>query len=117
VMVHHWAGISWLNFKVRLIWLLDHKLEGTVILGSTHTVSQLQFSEDFNNAATRLWEWKVSQNKEQFMYCWLVKVVTHHGIQSLHEGGGVPFDECLLLHNCCVYAGLCTGIWAMTVHC
>ena len=33
------------------------------------------------------------------MYCWLVQVVTHHGIQSLHEEGGVPFDEFLLLHS------------------
>ena len=40
------------------------------------------------------------------MYCWLVKVITHHGIQSLHEEGGVMFDECLLLHSCCVVAGL-----------
>jgi len=46
VMLHHWAGISWFTFKVKLIWLLDNKLEGTVILGSTHSMSQLQFSED-----------------------------------------------------------------------
>jgi len=51
------------------------------------------------------------------MYCWLVKVITYHGIQSLHEEGGVTFDECLLLHSCCVFDGVCTGIKAKPVHC
>jgi hypothetical protein len=43
------------------------------------------------------------------MFCWLVKVVTHHGIQSLHEERGLTFDKCLLLHSCYVHAELCTG--------
>ena len=51
------------------------------------------------------------------MYCWLVKVITYHGIQSLHEEGGVTFDECLLLHSCCDDAVLCMDIRATTVRC
>jgi len=107
-MLFNWQGfpglpssLNWydcLAILLKALWFWD-------LLNQCHGFN----SQKTSNAATRL---RMKNFTKQRVVYVLLASESH-----CMKKEGVTFDECLLLHSCCVFAGLCTGIRATTVRC